>query len=283
ADSKALAQLIKDLFPNPDQQAGQNGNPFASRFSRYRGMMSAMMGGGGPGGGDNGGENNGHTPTAKVNAVSDDHANAVVVSAPDELMPMIKNLVDDLDTPVDAVTVVKTYHLHNADATELAATITSVFSDDTSTQTDASRSPSFAFGRFPFFPQQNNTANSSSDRMKRMAHVTAVADPRTQSLIVTAGTNMLEQIDQVVNELDGSDARKVKPFYISLQNADPADVLPILQGLFPPMSGMNIPNSATSMQQNFLANRAYQQLQNQNNQNSTSGFGSMGVGTGRGL
>jgi hypothetical protein len=118
--------------------------------------------------------------------------------------------------------------------------------------------------------------------MKRMAHVSAVADPRTQTLIVTAGTNMIEQIDLIVTTLEASDAHKVKPFYFALQNADPADVLPILQGLFPTMAGMNNTSSANTLQQNYLASRAQQQLQNQNNQSSSSfgGFGSVGGGGG---
>lgn len=277
ADSKSIAQLIKDLFPSADTQ-GQ-GSPFGSRYGRFSRMMGSMMGGGGfPGapGGDNGGENNGHTPTAKVNAVSDDHANAVVVSAPDELMPTMTELVNDLDKPVDDTTVARIYPLHNADATEMANLITSLFPDDTA-QNDASRTPfggfRFGFGGFP--PRTQNNANEASDRMKKMAHVSAVADPRTQKLIVTAGTNLIEQIDLIVKTLDESDARKVKPFYFALQNADPADVLPILQSLFPTMAGMNNTSSSYNSQQNYLALRAQQQLQNQNNQ-SSSGFGSFG-------
>ncbi len=65
-----------------------------NRFGRFRGGGGGggfggfnPFGGGAPGGDAD--SNNGHTPTAKVSAVSDDHGNALVVSAPDSLIPTI--------------------------------------------------------------------------------------------------------------------------------------------------------------------------------------------------
>ena len=81
ADAKSVAALIKDLFPSATATAGGpgGGGGFGSFFSRFRGG-----GGGFPGGGDSGGgaandTGAGHTPSSRVTAVSDDHANSLVV------------------------------------------------------------------------------------------------------------------------------------------------------------------------------------------------------------
>jgi general secretion pathway protein D len=279
ADAKTLAQLIKDLFPSADTANQNGGGTRGGGFGRFRAMMGMMGGGGGPGGDTGGGDSNGHTPTAKVSAVSDDHSNSLVVSAPDELMPTIERLVNEVDKPVEDTTVAEIFHLKNADPTEMADMLTSLFPDDTN-QSDASRQP-VGFRGFPGFGGFGQQANNSSpsDRMKKMARVSAVPDRRTSSLIVTAGTNVMEQIRGIVEDLDKRSDRKMKPFAISLQNADPADVLPILQGLFPATTGTSASSSSYNQQNNYLQQRATTQLQNQNNQNSTSGFGTTGSGS----
>lgn len=277
ADSKSLAQLIKDLFPDTST-AGQNGGPGGSRFSRFRSMMMGGFGGS-PGGGDNGGEN-GHTPTAKINAVSDDHSNSLIVSAPDGLIDTISNLVFQVDQPVDDATISKIFELKNADPGEMADLLTSLFSDD-SNQTDASRQ-TFGFRPFPFGgfggSQSRNasSSNNESDRMKKMARVVAVADRRTSSLIVTTSTNMMDQVKGIIESLDKRSDRKMKPFAITLENADPADVLPILQSMFPAPNNTSTALNSQNQQENYLQQRTQTQLQNQNNQNTTSGFGNFG-------
>lgn len=278
ADSKSLAQLIKDLFPDTSA-AGQNGGVGSSRFSRFRSMMMGGFGGPPGGGGDNGGEN-GHTPTAKINAVSDDHSNSLIVSAPDGLIDTISNLVFQVDQPVEDATISKIFELKNADPGEMADLLTSLFSDD-GNQTDANRQ-TLGFRPYPFASfgssQSRNagSSNSESDRMKKMARVVAVADRRTSSLIVTTSTNMMDQVKGIIESLDKRSDRKMKPFAITLQNADPADVLPILQSMFPAPNNTSTGLNSQNQQQNYLEQRTQTQLQNQNNQNNTSGFGNFG-------
>ncbi|HWY78112.1 MAG TPA: secretin N-terminal domain-containing protein, partial [Verrucomicrobiae bacterium] len=138
ADAKAVAADISTIFPSQNTGNGQGG------FGRFRGGG----GGGGPFGGFNpfGGNNNsasdgstGHTPTTRVSATSDDHSNSLIVSAPEDLMTLITNMVAALDQPVDATTEVRVFRLKNADPTEMTTILTGLFPDENSS-TDASRS-----------------------------------------------------------------------------------------------------------------------------------------------
>jgi type II secretory pathway component GspD/PulD (secretin) len=291
ADSKSLATLITTLFPNPDNANGRGG---ASPFGRFRGGGGGggfggfnPFGGGAPGGDAD--SNNGHTPTAKVSAVSDDHGNALVVSAPDSLIPTIDDLVNSVDTPVEDTTMIKVFHLKNADPSEMADLLTSLYPDDTGS-TDASRQqPRFGFGGFfGGGGGGRQTGDTPSDRMKKMSHVSAVADKRTSSLVVTAATNVMNDIANMIDDLDSRNDHKMSVHIIPLVNADPIDVQNILQDLYtaPSTSGSSRSGSSTSAStSNPLLNRQTTLLQQQNNTATSSSFGSgSGSGsTGRGF
>jgi type II secretory pathway component GspD/PulD (secretin) len=189
---------------------------------------------------------------------------------------------------VEDTTLVKIFPLRNADPTETANLITTLFPDDTSTaNTGAGLFRPFGFaGGFGGGRGGNNAASGSSDRMKKMSHVSAVPDPRTRSLVVTAGKDLMPEIEQMVATLDARDDGKLKVHVYPLANAEPIDVIQVLQNMFPSTvntgSSQSQLNSQTS---NPLLNRSQTLLQQQNN-TQTSAFGNTtgsGSTTGRGF
>jgi general secretion pathway protein D len=286
ADAKSLATLITTLFPSATATPGQGGGG-GFNFGRFRG------GGGGGGGfnpfGGGGGESDeskGHTPTAKVAAVSDDHGNLLIVSVPDSLGETISNLVHEVDSPVDDATIMKVFHLKNADPTEMVDLLTSMYPDDTGASDATARQPRFGFPFGGLGGQQANSAGSPSDRAKKLARVTAVADRRTSSLVVTAGKDTMPDIIAMVEDLDSRNDRKVQPYSISLGNADPEAVQAILQQLFPASANGQRPasSSTTSTPATPLEDRSKALLQQQNSTSSSSAFGgSTGSSSGRGF
>jgi hypothetical protein len=76
-----------------------------------------------------------------------------------------------------------------------------------------------------------NNRNSTS-RSGTAAPLSAVADPRTQSVIVTASKDMMFQVAEIVAQLDASTARKQKVFVYTLENADVLQVESVLRDLF---------------------------------------------------
>jgi hypothetical protein len=286
ADAKSLADLVKELFPSAATANGQGGGGGNfGRFGRGGGFGGfggggfggggfggggfgglAALGGGGPGGA--GGANSGTTPQSRVAATSDDHSNSLIVSAPEDLLPTIRELVEKLDQPIEDVTEVKMFHLKNADCTEMANMLTSIFPDPNSGNDASGSRIQFGNGRGgariggpfgAFFGGAQAQAPAESQYMKKMANVLAVPDPRTQSLLVSASKELMPQIEDMVTQLDEIDAGAMHVHRIALQNADPQDVLQIIQDIYPTGNNSSRNNSA---QQNVLQTRAQTVQQN---------------------
>jgi type II secretory pathway component GspD/PulD (secretin) len=313
ADAKSLADLVKELFPSPattgNGQAGGGfggGARFGGRGGGGGGFGGGGFGGGGAGGGGFGGfgglaaalgggggggaPGSGTTPQSRVAATSDDHSNSLIVSAPEDLIPTIRELVEKLDQPIEDVTEVKMFHLKNADCTEMANMLTSIFPDPNSANDASTQRVQFGGARGgrgaaagPFGALFGAAAASSSSPesqyMKKMANVLAVPDPRTQSLLVSASKELMPQIEDMITELDDIDSGSMHVHRIALQNADPQDVLQIIQDIYP--AGANKGSSSTT-QNNVLATRAQTVNQNMLSSGVSSGSTSSGSAGGRG-
>lgn len=223
ADAKTLASVIKDVFSSPAESTRD-----AVR-SYFRMRFGHGDEGGGGGGGDSssasGGKGGG---SGKVNAVADDYSNSVIVSAPDDLIGTIERVVKEVDQPVEDVSSVRVFRLKFADAGEMADLLNSLFSDDS--KVDENNRPRFSF----FTPPQPSSAGSANEsaRAKKQARVSAVADRRTGSVVVTASKAMIEQIAKMIEDLDSDPARKQKVYVYSLENADVQQVEGVLHDLF---------------------------------------------------
>ena len=267
ADSKALAETISNLF----KEASSTGNG----DNNGRGGRGGFPGFGRGGRGDDdesNGSSTGLQAATKVTAVADEHSNSIIVAAPEEYLPMIADLIANVDTVVQDVTELRVFILRNADPVEMAELLTNLFPDETSTS-DNNRGPGFRFGGGGPFGRGGNdgngTSSTGSDRAKRQSRVMAVADARTSSIVVSASNDQMDQIAAMITQLDSNSSRKQKVFVYSLENADSQEVETILRGLF---EGENTRNAQTGNQQNnALTTRANNAAQTQGQ--NTSGFG----------
>ncbi len=273
ADAKTTVGLIKDLFPSQDASSRNGGNNIGTRFGSGGGFPGP--GGGfppGPGGfpGDMGGNDNagssGNTPGSRVSAVAEDHSNSIIISAPENLMAIIEQVIQEIDVNVQAVTEIKVFRLKHADPTEMADLLSNLYSDSNRT-TESSRVQGQTGGG-PGFPFANATPTASSsagksERAKQLGQVTAVADARTSRLVVTAASALMPQIIVIIKELDEDPARIVRPHVVSLANANPYDVYQILQDLIP--AGANAKSSTSNPQSNNPLSTRATILQNQMN------------------
>jgi type II secretory pathway component GspD/PulD (secretin) len=268
ADSKSIAQELKDVFTSQDTTAQ---NPFQAMFGRRGGG-----GFGGPGGGGTSAEDNAKRATVHVNAVSDDQNNAVIVSAPADFMPGISNLIVKLDIPQEDTVQITVFALKHADCTEVANELTSLFPDPSlQNQQNNGRRGFGQFVGFGGFGGGNRGATSTlSDRMKKQTTVLAVPDPRTQSVIVTASKDTMVQIKAMIEELDANPAGAKRVFVFHPMNGDAADFQAPLKDLF-----MSTSSSSSSTQVNALQSRAQQAAQQQTT-SSSSGFGTSSGGGG---
>jgi type II secretory pathway component GspD/PulD (secretin) len=261
ADAKALATVITALFPSQDT-TGRGGNNPMQQF--FRGMR-----GGDPGAAATG-TGNARVATPRIVATSDDRSNSLVVSAPEEQMAIIVDLVSQVDTNVDDVTELRVFRLQYADPQEMADMLTSLFPDPTTSQNQGNRGQmQFGGGRFG---GGGNQQNSQSTRLIKQSRVLAVPDPRTGSVIVSASRELMVQIAPVVEALDSDPRRKQKVFVMDVENTDPQTVQQILQNLFPSQTTGNSAYNRNASQQvgNQLNNRASSSSTMQNQRTSTS-------------
>ncbi len=273
ADAKQLANTVQQLF-SPQGAQGPGGLR-AQLFNMFRGGGGGPFGGpGGPAGVNAAGAAGGGA-ASKVVAAADDYSNSLIVSAAPDLMATIADMVQQIDQPSTDITEVRVFQLVNADPLDLADQLAQLFPDDTRSGTDQNQNARFRFfgGRFG----GGNNEAATTDRMKKKGRVLAVPDPRTSSLVVSAASELMPQIAQMIEKLDSIKAggRVVK--VIDLRNADPQDVYQTLQDLFNKNNTMraNTPNSRSMLGQgNPLTSRATQQQQ--------TGPGTTGgIGTGR--
>jgi general secretion pathway protein D len=232
ADATETAKTLNEVFKRETMRAD------TGRQDPLQNMMRMFGGGGGDRGGRGGGESGGPTPRAlaheMVRITAEARTNSVIVTATEDNLKVIEDLVAKLDDKGAAATKLKLYPLRYADATNAAKLVNDLFAE-TPTNSRDSRSGGGGGGRgnIPVWmggvPQQT-TGNSLSATQE----VRAVPDIRTNSVLVAANEQKLAIIDDVVRELDRqvNDLLEVKVY--RLQNADAVQMATVLQALFRP-------------------------------------------------
>ena len=126
------------------------------------GFFSRMMGGGGGGGGGNSSsESNDRVKKAtQVNAVADARIQAVIVTAPKDLMEQIASMMNDLDVPSTRDQKVYVFHMNNGDPQQAVQVLQNMF--QTSGTSRSGSSSSSSQNSALMLREQNNATSTSS-------------------------------------------------------------------------------------------------------------------------
>lgn len=217
-NAQEMAQVINELFkPEAESSRESSRGRRGFFFERPEGEGERSSAGASSSGSPSG--------SARVKAVADEKTNSLVVSAPEEVMPTVEALVGEMDRVSVAVKELRVFPLLYADAKATAQLITDVFQGQTrSTASRDDRPPWFRFGR----RSEEDSAVSALEDYE----VVAQADERTNSVVVLAQEEILEQIGRMIRDLDNDPARKQKVFIYDMKNADAQQVSDLLQGMF---------------------------------------------------
>ncbi|MBL9206322.1 MAG: hypothetical protein JNN01_14620 [Opitutaceae bacterium] len=214
---------------------------------------------------------------------ANEDSNSLVVTDTNLNVRHIVEIVSALDLSVQSDSTLRIFKLENADPNEMATMLTSLFPATSATGGGNNNATIGGFS-FPGMPPGMAAAfaargggqggggrngRNSTSRSSNATPVTAVADPRTQSVIVTASKDLMFQIAEIVAQLDSSSARKQKVFVYTLENADVQQVESVLRDLFQ----VNGTRSSSSNQSDPLSSRAASNNQQTggNFMNNTSG------------
>ncbi len=243
SDATQIAEIVNELFEvEDDDTRGRGGGP-GGFFGR----------GGRDGGNENESDSEARKAASRVVAVADENTNSLIVSAPEEYMSTLTELVDKVDQPVSDITEIQVFRLEYADAYEMADQIQELFPDESS-QEQTTLAPRFGPGAF--FGRdggRNNQQSDDSERQLQQATVRSVADPRTNSVVVFAAQETMAQIAQMVQRLDSDTSKKQKVFVYRLEYADVDNLAEILRNIFESQN-TNI-NRTADTNQNTLSNR----------------------------
>jgi len=174
-------------------------------------------------------------PTSANLSVNESANTLILVATKTDIRRMLR-IVRALDTSIASVSSIKVFPLRYADAKELATVIQQLF---------AQQSGPNAFGNNPraqFFNMMrggpfggpgggqggnNNGANAAGTK------VTAAADELSNSLIVSASTELMATITDMVQQIDqpATDVTELRVFHLA--NADPTELADQLSQLFP--------------------------------------------------
>jgi len=268
ADAKSLASELKDIFQSGD----------ASTASQSAG--NGFGGPGGPGGGlplgfPGGGAGEESTKNAQGRAifVSDDQINAIVASVPPDAVLTVSNLIANLDKPSQGISEIRVLRLQHADPGEVVDELSNLFPSSNGDTSQINLSMGFQIGSL----QQSSSGNpGQSSHRQRQTTVLVVPDRRTQSIIVTASKDMMEQVKSIVQDLDRGGQGVQKLTALNFGGADAATVQETMSGLF---SGANSRGTTSTLAATPLGNRYSGNANSQSTTSSTTasvGSGSSG-------
>jgi general secretion pathway protein D len=216
ATATSAATLVNNVFkPDPNANRGrssgdprQGGDPRDPRSQGGGGVDAALREG-------------------RVNAVADERTNTLVVTGPVDTLDLVTQIVEKLDENTVAQLELKVFTLKFGDAASAAALITSVF-----TPSAASTGRQSSEGGESERRRSEREGQASVDAALRGGRVNAVADVRTNSVIVTAPTAAITLIQDMIDKLEESPLSEQAFFIYPLRNAQSANLEFVLNNIF---------------------------------------------------
>ena len=214
ADAYAAAKLINNVFNPPSSDIGR----VSERVYIYEDAAEPKQAKG-----------------AKVNATSDDRTNSVIVTAPVESLKIIEQIIKDIDEQPGSEDTVFIYRLRNAQAQNLETVLNTLFGNIQNGQNQNGQNnqnqPNQQNQQNPFnnnLPggnansgsglngQYKNNRNANNNRGNRQrltpgaaqavndltGQALVVAEPDTNSLIVTTAVKYKREVEAIIRELD---------------------------------------------------------------------------------
>ncbi|MGH7992742.1 MAG: secretin N-terminal domain-containing protein, partial [Limisphaerales bacterium] len=150
AEAETEIRVFRLHYANPSDVATELGNVFPSSSSGNNAQMPIRFGGGGGGPGGffarlaaaNAGNNSSSDRMKKatqVTAVADDRIQAVIVSAPKDLMDQIAGMMHDLDVASPRDQNVYVYHLDHGDPNQVVQVLQNTFGNSNTRSTTSSQ------------------------------------------------------------------------------------------------------------------------------------------------
>lgn len=229
ADATDLAEVITELFEKPRDTT--------SAAERERAMRERFRRGFHPPGAEEGAASTTSETgesilqqLGEVKAVADENTNSLIVSANERNLNIIRELVEKLDKKLFSEPETRIFILKYADAEEIADELNQAFSSSARNTFDATN---FGPGRFFGRGQSQQQSQASEEGVLGLPELVAVADVRTNSVLVTTTEAQMKSIGQLIEQLDRDIADYAEDTRVfMLEHADASNVADVLSNLF---------------------------------------------------
>jgi general secretion pathway protein D len=227
-DATNTAQIINQLF---------GGTESSSSRQQDRGPMAFMRGGPGGFGGRGGRDTQQQEDSGnmlKVTAAADSRTNTVVVTGPDNILEVVADVVEALDSRDTQVADVRVFQLRYADAMNTAQMINELFGEEGSSSSSQQDRGPMAFmrggpgGMFGGRGGQDTQQQEKSSMLK----VSAAADSRTNSVVVTGPKEIMEVVADVIKNMDKQVPNFADVKVYHLEYADAQDTAELINEVF---------------------------------------------------
>ena len=155
-------------------------------------------------------------------------SNSLILTDTSSNIRRIVEIVHALDTHMSTVAEVRVFQLNYANAADAARLISQIFEQDQAAQ--QSRGAGFAPSRF--FGRGGRENAAETQQAGPSSNVTAAADQRTNTVVVSAPPDLMGVIEGVVKDLDADPTAQQAVFAYPLKNARAANLVQVLNELF---------------------------------------------------
>ncbi|MFC1494457.1 type II secretion system secretin GspD [Thermodesulfobacteriota bacterium] len=170
--------------------------------------------------------------TADFMANSD--TNTLIITDTTANIKRLVEIIQTIDTQVATVAVVRVFHLEYAEAESTAELINEIFEEQNQSNRSTGASGSIQSiiqmrGRPPFM--EGDQSSSSGGRVIA-ANISAKADERTNSVVVSAPQESMDVIERLIADLDSDSSEGQSVFVYPLKNARADNLQEVLTNLF---------------------------------------------------
>lgn len=178
---------------------------------------------------------------ADIRITPDSRANALIVSASEQSMELITELIKQLDKPTSTVSEIKVFTLANADAELMVTQLNTLFNGG-QTQGGAGNRQNQQLGL---------ALAGADDASASLVPLKFSVDKRTNSIVATGSADALKVVEAILLRLDESDLRARKVEVLRLQNSPATQVATEINQFFTSQRDLtqNDPNLISSIEQ----------------------------------
>ena len=182
--------------------------------------------------------------------VANQAGNSIVITDTQANIRHLTEIIQSIDSSAEMETEIHVFTLKYANPNDVVATLSGVFPGSTG---GAQNTINIGWRRWQRWSvaavavaETPQVVAANTAGVQKAQQVLAVADRRTQSVVVTAAKDMMPQISDMIAELDVDSTRDTDVYVLPVHNADPYEAAQVLQNMFQSTGASRTGSTSTS-------------------------------------